>query len=68
MLLVVIVMANLYFGCLYVPPKTSAEEKIRLKQLEERQQLLMQKTSDERQEEIEALKREIEELKKQQKP
>lgn len=66
LLLVVVVLANIYIGCVHRYPKESAEERMRLKQLELNQQLLMQQTSRERQEEIEALKKEIEELKKQQ--
>ena len=66
LLLVAIVIANIYFGCIETSPKMSAEEKIRLKQLELNQQLLMQQRSAEQQEELDAIKKELEELKKQQ--
>jgi hypothetical protein len=64
LLIFVIVLANIYMGCIETRKDMSAEEKIRMKQLELNQQLLMQQLSQEKQKEMELLKKEIEELKK----
>ena len=65
LLIIVVVLANIYMGCVQTGKKTSAEELIRLKQLEINQQTLMQQMSAEQKEEMDALRKEIEELKKQ---
>jgi hypothetical protein len=66
LLIIVIVLANIYMGCIETRKDMSAEEKIRLKQLELNQQLLMQKLTEEQQKEMEVLKKEVEELKQKQ--
>ena len=64
LILAIIAIANIYFGCIETNPKASAEEQIRLKQLETNQELLMQQRSKEQQAELDVIKKELEELMK----
>jgi len=67
-LVVVVVLANIYMGCIQSYPKErlSAEDQIRLKQLEENQRSLLQQQSEQNRKIIEEMRKEIEELKKKQ--
>ena len=68
LIVVAIVLANIYWGCIQSYPKErlSADDQIRLKQLEENQRLLLQRQSEQNREILEEMRKEIEELKKKQ--